>query len=66
MDYTTKDWMMGNSKMQDWKAAVRNWERNQAKKNAKPRSQGNRTLHTWNVIVIMILVRWKDSCLRSR
>ena len=27
--------MMGNSKRQDWKAAVRNWERNQAKKNAK-------------------------------
>lgn len=37
--YTAKDWMIGNSKMQDWKAAVRNWERNQAKKNAKQKSK---------------------------
>lgn len=36
--YTSKDWMIGKNKMKDWKAAVRSWERNQAKKEetAKP------------------------------
>lgn len=43
--YTAKDWMMGNSKMQDWKAAVRNWERNQAKKNAKQKSKATNLAH---------------------
>ncbi|MDY2654930.1 MULTISPECIES: DUF6291 domain-containing protein [Eisenbergiella] len=26
--YTAKDWMVGKNKMKDWKAAVRNWTRN--------------------------------------
>lgn len=43
--YTAKDWMMGNSKMQDWKAAVRNWERNQAKKNAKQKPKVTNLAH---------------------
>ena len=25
--YESKDWMVGNNRMKDWKAAVRNWER---------------------------------------
>lgn len=43
--YKAKDWMMGNSKMQDWKAAVRNWERNQAKKNAKQKPKVTNLAH---------------------
>lgn len=43
--YTAKDWMIGNSKMQDWKAAVRNWERNQVKKNAKQKSKVTTLVH---------------------
>lgn len=27
--YKSKDWMIGKSKMKDWKAAVRNWARRQ-------------------------------------
>lgn len=26
--YTAKGWMVGKNKMKDWKAAIRNWERN--------------------------------------
>lgn len=30
--YESKDWFVGKSKMKDWKAAVRNWERGSKKK----------------------------------
>jgi hypothetical protein len=30
--YESKDWFVGKSKMKDWKAAVRNWERGDKKK----------------------------------
>lgn len=30
--YEMKDWMVGKNKMKNWKAAVRNWERNGASK----------------------------------
>jgi hypothetical protein len=30
--YAAKGWMIGSSKMKDWKAAVRTWEKNQPKK----------------------------------
>ena len=30
--YQSKDWMVGKTKMKDWRAAVRNWERNVASK----------------------------------
>jgi hypothetical protein len=35
--YESKDWFVGKSKMKDWKAAVRNWERGDKK---KPKSMG--------------------------
>ena len=31
--YASKGWMVGKSKMKDWKAAVRNWERDSKPKN---------------------------------
>ena len=33
--YQSKDWYVGKSKMKDWKAAIRNWERSDKKK-SKP------------------------------
>ena len=30
--YESKDWFVGKSKMKDWKAAIRNWERGDKKK----------------------------------
>ena len=35
--YESKGWMVGKSKMKDWKAAVRNWERSQQKSEPAPR-----------------------------
>ena len=32
--YEAKGWMVGKNKMKDWRAAVRNWERNRASKSA--------------------------------
>lgn len=29
--YQSKNWMIGKNKMKDWKAAIRNWERNEKK-----------------------------------
>ena len=40
--YESKDWYVGKSKMKDWKAAVRNWERgdkNKSKTQSKLDSQ---------------------------
>lgn len=33
--YTSKGWMIGKNKMQDWKAAVRNWSRQERKESEK-------------------------------
>lgn len=35
--YTSKGWMVGKTKMKDWKSAVRNWER-QSKKSAEKKT----------------------------
>jgi len=35
--YESKGWMVGKSKMKDWKAAVRNWERSQQQSEPAPR-----------------------------
>ena len=32
--YEANGWMVGRNKMKDWRAAVRNWERNRASKSA--------------------------------
>ena len=42
--YTSNGWMVGKTKMKDWKAAVRNWERNNGKtfgSAQKPNSAGS-------------------------
>lgn len=33
--YTSKGWYVGKTKMKDWKASVRTWEKNQRQKNKK-------------------------------
>ncbi len=38
--YTSNGWMVGRTKMKDWKAAVRNWERNTSKTTNKQQSNG--------------------------
>lgn len=35
--YKARNWMLGKTKMKDWKSAVRTWERNQ--KNEKPKEE---------------------------
>ena len=39
--YTSKGWRIGNGPMKDWKAAVRTWER----RDAKPGKQQSKTVH---------------------
>lgn len=39
--YASKGWMVGKNKMRDWRAAVRNWERNQTPPRGAP--QGGET-----------------------
>lgn len=38
--YESKGWMVGKNKMKDWKAAVRNWERNKASKSVQSEDTG--------------------------
>lgn len=40
--YESKGWMIGKSKMKDWKAAVRTWERSEGRKGVKNHDGGNR------------------------
>lgn len=40
--YEAKGWMVGKNKMNDWRAAVRNWERNEASKSAAQTTQQGR------------------------
>ena len=40
--YTSKGWMVGKTKMKDWKACVRNWERGEQ----RPIKPGPTTYHT--------------------
>ena len=40
--YEAKGWMVGKNKMKDWRAAVRNWERNGASKSAAQKAQQGR------------------------
>lgn len=40
--YEAKGWMVGKNKMKDWRAAVRNWERNGASKSATQTTQQGR------------------------
>lgn len=40
--YEAKGWMVGKNKMKDWRAAVRNWERNEASKSTAQTTQQGR------------------------
>ena len=40
--YESNGWMVGKNKMKDWRAAVRNWERNKASKSAEQAQQEGR------------------------
>lgn len=40
--YEAKGWMVGKNKMKDWRAAVRNWERNEASKSTAQKAQQGR------------------------
>jgi hypothetical protein len=37
--YESNGWMVGRTKMKDWKAAVRNWSRKEKTNNGKNESQ---------------------------
>lgn len=43
--YSSKGWMVGKSKMKDWKAAVRNWERSSGEKNRPEKKPGYNVQH---------------------
>jgi len=43
--YESKNWMVGKNKMKDWKAAVRNWERRETKKNTTSKLQKQLNTH---------------------
>lgn len=43
--YSSKGWMVGKSKMKDWKAAVRNWERGSGEKNRPEKKPGYNVQH---------------------
>lgn len=43
--YSSKGWMVGKSKMKDWKAAVRNWERNSDAKATPAKKPGYNVQH---------------------
>lgn len=39
--YESKGWMVGKNKMKDWRAAVRNWARQEKKESGKPAVKNN-------------------------
>lgn len=43
--YSSKGWMVGKTKMKDWKAAVRNWERNRDEKATPAKKPGYNVQH---------------------
>lgn len=43
--YSSKGWMVGKSKMKDWKAAVRNWERSRDEKATPAKKPGYNVQH---------------------
>lgn len=43
--YSSKGWMVGKSKMKDWKAAVRNWERSRDEKATPGKKPGYNVQH---------------------
>ena len=52
--YESKGWVVGKSKMKDWKATVRNWERNQFSKNGfndKQKVKETRPTKSWGTVI---------------
>jgi len=47
--YTSNGWQVGRTKMKDWKATVRNWDRKNAN-NGKPAKKVNKVFEQWGVI----------------
>ena len=43
--YSSKGWMVGKTKMKDWQAAVRNWERNSDAKATPAKKPGYNVQH---------------------
>lgn len=43
--YSSKGWMVGKSRMEDWKAAVRNWERSRDEKATPAKKPGYNVQH---------------------
>lgn len=48
--YTANGWMVGKSKMKDWKATVRTWKKNNFSSNASPQEpkKSNFTMSAWD------------------
>ena len=45
--YESKGWMVGKNKMKDWKAAVRNWARNETKESKPTKKQVQTKFHNF-------------------
>ena len=45
--YESKGWLVGKAKMKDWKAAVRNWERNETKSETSKTGKVDKQISSW-------------------
>lgn len=45
--YESKGWLVGKAKMKDWKAAVRNWERNETKSENVKTGKVDKQISSW-------------------
>ena len=45
--YESKGWLVGKAKMKDWKAAVRNWERNETKSETVKTGKVDKQISSW-------------------
>tara|TARA_R110000803_G_scaffold102336_2_gene170414 strand:- start:548 stop:1207 length:660 start_codon:yes stop_codon:yes gene_type:complete len=45
--YESKGWLVGKSKMKDWKASVRNWERNETKSETVKTGKVDKQISSW-------------------
>ena len=45
--YESKGWLVGKAKMKDWKASVRNWERNETKSETVKTGKVDKQISSW-------------------